>query len=128
VPEVRIALVAGFVAGLAACLAAGAARAGGDAQRGESLSEARCGGCHSVDADRVGPRHAGVVGRRAGSVPGFAYSEALRRSGITWDAAMLDRWLTDPEALVPGQGMGYRLDDPQERADVVAYLATLRAR
>jgi cytochrome c len=41
---------------------------------------------------------------------------------------MLDRWLTDPEALVPGQGMGYRLDDPQERADVVAYLATLRAR
>jgi cytochrome c len=116
---------------LAACLAAasgsGAAGAGGDAQRGQQAYEARCGGCHSVDADRIGPRHAGIVGRRAGSVAGFAYSDALRRSGITWDATLLDRWLTDPEALVPGQRMGYRLGDAQARADVVAYLATLPA-
>lgn len=101
--------------------------AGGDAQRGRQAYEARCGGCHSVEADRVGPRHAGVVGRRAGSVPGFAYSDALRQSGFTWNAALLERWLADPEALVPGQRMGYQLGDAQARADIVAYLATLGA-
>lgn len=108
-----------------ASLTAAQSWAGGDAQRGEQAYEARCGGCHSVDADRIGPRHAGVLGRRAGSVQGFGYSDALRRSGITWDAALLERWLADPEALVPGQRMGYRLADAQERADIVSYLASL---
>lgn len=104
------------------------ALAAGDAVRGAQVYEARCAGCHSVQADRVGPRHAGVVGRQAGSVPGFAYSPALQKSGITWDAATLERWLADPEALVPGQRMGYRLGDADQRADVIAYLATLVAR
>ncbi|MCC7098506.1 MAG: c-type cytochrome [Rubrivivax sp.] len=113
--------------GLAAGLAAGTAVAGGDAQRGRQAYEARCAGCHAVDADRIGPRHAGIVGRRAGSVAGFAYSEALRASGITWNAALLERWLTDPEALVPGQRMGFRVGDAQVRADIVAYLGTLTA-
>lgn len=101
--------------------------AGGDAMRGKDAYEARCGGCHSVAADRVGPRHAGVFGRRAGSVAGFAYSDALRKSGLTWDDETLERWLADPEALVPGQRMGYRLSEAQARADIVAYLATLKA-
>jgi cytochrome c len=108
-----------------AVLAAPAAWAAGDAQRGQQAYEARCGGCHSVQADRIGPRHAGIVGRRAGSVPGFPYSEALRKSGLTWDPALLDRWLANPEALVPGQRMGYQLADAQARADIVAYLMTL---
>ena len=108
-----------------AWLAATQAWAGGDPLRGEQTYEARCGGCHSVDADRIGPRHTGIVGRRAGSIAGFAYSDALRNSGLTWDAALLERWLTNPEALVPGQRMGYRLDDAQARADVIAFLATL---
>lgn len=112
---------------VSAGLAVGSASAGGDAQRGQQAYEARCGGCHSVEADRVGPRHAGIVGRRAGSVAGFPYSEALRASSITWDARSLDRWLADPESLVPGQRMGYRLGDAQVRADIVAYLATLSA-
>lgn len=99
---------------------------GGDAARGRIAYEERCGGCHAVDADRVGPRHAGVFGRRAGSVKGFDYSPALERSGIVWDEATLERWLADPEALVPGQRMGYRLGDAALRADIVAYLATLR--
>jgi cytochrome c len=112
---------------VALCAAASStAWASGDAERGQQAYEARCGGCHSVDTDRVGPRHAGVVGRRAGSVPGFAYSEALRTSGLTWDAALLDRWLANPEALVPGQRMGYRVADGQARADIVAYLGTLK--
>jgi cytochrome c len=110
---------------LALGLVAGATCAGGDAQRGQQAYEARCGGCHSVDANRIGPRHAGIVGRRAGSVPGFDYSDALRRSGLTWSPALLDRWIADPELLVPGQRMGYRLEDAQARADIVAYLATL---
>lgn len=104
-----------------------AAAGGGDAARGLQAYEARCGGCHSVAADRVGPRHAGVYGRRAGSVAGYDYSDALRRSGVTWNAESLERWMADPEALVPGQRMGYRLGDAQARADIVAYLATLPA-
>lgn len=115
-----------WLAGVAS--AAGAATAAGDAVRGAQVYEARCSGCHSVDADRVGPRHAGIVGRRAGSVAGFDYSPALRGSRLVWDAALLDRWLTDPEALLPGQRMGYRLGDAAERADVIAFLATLPAR
>ncbi len=118
--------VRGLAALLLACTGV-AASAAGDAQRGAASYEARCGGCHAVAADRIGPRHAGVFGRRAGSVPGFDYSPALRRSAIVWNAATLARWLADPEALVPGQRMAYRLDDAAARADIVAYLATLDA-
>ena len=103
------------------------AQAGGDPARGAEAYEARCGGCHSVEADRVGPRHAGVVGRRAGSVPGFVYSSALKASGFTWDEKLLERWLTNPEAVVPGQRMGYSVADADIRADVIAFLATLKA-
>jgi cytochrome c len=98
----------------------------GDARRGEQVYEARCGACHSVAADRIGPRHAGVFGRRAGGVDGYDYSSALAHSRIVWDEASLTRWLTDPETLIPGQRMGYRLGDATERADVVAYLRTLK--
>lgn len=115
--------VVGFAALVS--LAPATSWAAGDAARGAQAYEARCGGCHSVETDRVGPRHAGVFGRLAGSVPGFDYSPALKGSGITWNAATLERWLTDPEKLVPGQRMGYRVDDPALRADLVAYLATL---
>lgn len=116
----------GLVLG-ALLLASSSAIAGGDALRGQQVYEARCGGCHSVEADRVGPRHAGVFGRRAGAVPGFAYSPALATSKLVWNGATLDRWLNNPEALVPGQRMGYSLADPALRADVIAYLATLKA-
>lgn len=108
-------------------LAASGVRAAGDAARGRDAYEARCGGCHSPEADRVGPRHAGILGRRAGSVPGFAYSPALAAGPFVWDAALLERWLADPEQLVPGQRMGYRVADAAIRSDIVAYLATLKA-
>lgn len=109
--------------GLAAGLALPAAAAEvGDAARGEQAYEARCGGCHALAADRVGPRHAGLIGRRAGSAPDFDYSPALRASTLVWDAPLLTRWLADPEAVVPGQRMGYRLGDAQLRADIVAFL------
>lgn len=114
-----------LLAGLAA--AALPVAAAGDPARGAQAYEARCGGCHSVQADRIGPRHAGLFGRRAGSVTGFDYSEALKSSAVIWDAKSLDVWLSNPESLIPGQRMGYSLADDATRADVIAYLATLGA-
>ncbi|MGH6780656.1 MAG: c-type cytochrome [Sphingomonadaceae bacterium] len=94
----------------------------GDIGRGATLYQAKCGACHSLDANRIGPAHRGVFGRRAGAAPGFAYSPALRASGIVWNAATLDRWLTNPTAMVPGTRMGIRLSTGQERTDIIAYL------
>jgi cytochrome c len=93
----------------------------GDAARGKTLYQA-CAACHSIDENDVGPKHRGVVGRRAGSVADYAYSPALKRSDLAWDEATLDRWLTNPSALVPGTKMFFKLDDAQARADVIAYL------
>ena len=93
----------------------------GDASRGKTLYQA-CAACHSIDENDVGPKHRGVVGRHAGSVADYGYSAALKASGITWDEAMLDRWLVNPSALVPGTKMFFKIDDPQARADLIAYL------
>lgn len=94
--------------------------------RGRAVYQEHCAGCHSVDAHREGPAHRGVVGRRAGALKDYTYSPALQGSKLLWTRATLRAWLTDPEALIPGQAMDYSLDDAQERDDVVAYLATLR--
>ena len=102
-----------------------AAPTGGDAERGKTLYQA-CLSCHSIDDNDIGPKHRQVVGRRAGSVKDYHYSEALKRSGITWDAATLDRWLSNPSELVPGTKMFFKIDDAQSRADVIAYLASLK--
>lgn len=96
----------------------------GNAARGAELYEARCGACHSLDANRVGPAHRGVFGRRAGLAPGFRYSPALKSSGLVWTAGNLDLWLTAPTKLVKGTSMGFRLPASQDRADVIAYLAS----
>ena len=94
----------------------------GDAQRGRELYESRCIACHSFDANRVGPLHRGVFGRRAGSVSDYDYSPALKKAGITWSERTLDAWLADPEKTVPGQKMGYRVEVPADRVDLIAYL------
>ncbi len=113
------------------CLAAAAAPlpaadlAQGDPVRGQALYQA-CTSCHSVDENDIGPRHRGVLGRRAGSIPDYNYSAALKASGLTWDAATLDRWLTNPQGLVPGTKMFFQLPDPQKRADLIAYLGQLK--
>jgi cytochrome c len=113
----RVLLAAAFA------LSAGAAAAAGDAQRGEQLY-ARCAACHALAYDRVGPRHCGLLGRRAGSVSGFEYSSAMKSSGIVWNAKTLDRFIADPPKVVPGTTMTYAgIKNPGERADLVAYLA-----
>ncbi len=97
-----------------------------DAARGKTLYESRCIGCHSVDASRVGPLHRGVVGRKAGSVKDYDYSPALKTSKVVWDVTLLQTWLTDPEAFIQGQRMGYSVDEAKDRVDLAEYLATLK--
>ena len=93
-----------------------------DAKRGEEIYS-RCLACHALAYDRTGPRHCGLFGRRAGSVPGFAYSDAMKRSGIVWSKKTLDRFIADPLKTVPGTAMGYAgVKDAKERADLIAYL------
>jgi cytochrome c len=111
---------------LAAAIAfsVGAVEAAGDAKRGEQLY-ARCAACHALAYDRVGPRHCGVLGRRAGGVPGFEYSDAMKKSGVVWTARTLDRFLAEPLKQVPGTTMTYAgVADKQERADLIAYLSS----
>ena len=101
----------------------GAATGAGDPNRGMQLYSARCGACHSMDDHGAGPRHRHLIGRRAGSEPGFDYSPALRQSNIVWSAETLDRWLMNPNEFVPGNKMAVQLaSDPADRADIIAYL------
>jgi len=93
----------------------------GDPARGK-ISYQACEACHSIDENDLGPRHRGVVGRRAGSVGDYAYSAALKNSGLTWDEATLDRWLINPSAMVPGTKMFFQIGDAQTRADIIAFL------
>jgi cytochrome c len=120
------AFLLGFAAAISGARAVAdpsAAAPPGDANHGKILYQA-CAACHSVDENDIGPLHRGVVGRRAGSVPDYNYSLALRNSGITWNETQLDRWLINPSAMVPGTKMFFKLDDPQMRADIIAYLKT----
>ena len=89
---------------------------------GQAAFERRCGGCHAVDRDKEGPRLAGVVGRKAGAVAGFPYSDALKKSSITWSEALLDKWIKDPESVIPDNDMAFRLDNAEDRAAIIAFL------
>ena len=94
----------------------------GNAERGEEIYT-RCMACHTLAHNRVGPRHCGLFGRKAGSVPNYAYSTAMKKYGVTWNEETLDRFIENPLKTVPGTKMGYAgVKDPQERADLIAYL------
>jgi len=98
----------------------------GDPVRGQQGFETLCTMCHATDGDGQGPPLAGVVGRKAATAPGFAYTDALKASGLTWTPAMLDKFLVDPMKFVPGTAMPQSVPDPGQRADIIAYLATLK--
>lgn len=103
------------------------AQGAGDPTAGEKLY-VRCQGCHSIDANRVGPRHQGLFGRAAGSLDDYNYSDAMRASGVVWDESTLDKFLTAPREFIKGTKMPFNgMKDPQERADLIAYLKAATA-
>jgi cytochrome c len=113
---------------VAAGLAANAAWAEGDPALGKAAFN-KCAACHSIKPgeNKIGPTMHGIVGRPAHSIEGFSYSEPMKAYNVTWDAATLDHYLTDPRGTVPGTKMifvGLKKDD--ERANVIAYLETLK--
>ena len=95
--------------------------AAGSVRRGEQLYQG-CEDCHSIEKNDVGPMHKGVVGRVAGTVAGYNYSPALRSAKIVWTEANLDKWLAGPQDFIPGTKMFYQVKDPQDRADLIAFL------
>lgn len=98
----------------------------GSAQTGAALYQQHCTACHAIDSNKIGPAHRGVVGRRVGSLPGYTYSAELAASRLRWTPQTLNKWLGDPEDLVNGQRMGFLIESEQERADLIAYLVTLK--
>ncbi len=107
------------------CPLPAAAQLTGDAARGAKLYQQRCTACHSLDANRIGPMHRGVFGRKSASVSGYAYSDALKGLNVVWNAQTLDKWLTNPPAMARGTAMGIRVPNPQDRADLIAYLKSV---
>ena len=120
----RSTLWIGCAAQLLLTLASAHAQTGSPA-KGQMIFESRCVACHSLDANRVGPALGTVVGRVAGKAPDYFYSPALGAATHVWSRDKLLAWLTNPESVVPGQAMGYRVEMPEDRQDVVAYLASL---
>jgi len=93
----------------------------GDPVRGRAVFERRCTGCHALDTNREGPHLRGVYGRTAGSVPDFDYSSAIKKSGLVWNDANLERWLRGTDAMVPDSNMGFSVPKAPERADIIAF-------
>jgi cytochrome c len=106
-----------------------AANAAGDAKAGEAVFK-RCAVCHTSDkggGDGLGPNLFGVVGRKAATRPGFAYSAPLQKSGIVWNEANLTKWTAGPAKVVPGTKMAFAgISSKKQQADVTAYLASLK--
>lgn len=118
-------LIAAMVAG-----SSGIAAAQDKAKQGETIFKRTCGACHTVEPgkNRIGPSLAGVVGRKAGTVGGFKYSDPMAKSGITWNEESLNKYLNDPKGFVPGNKMAFTgLKKEQERDAVIDYLETVKA-
>ncbi len=113
----------------AIALASGSAMAAGDATKGKKVFK-KCKACHTVNKggkNRVGPNLFGIVGTKAGAVKGYRYSKAMKKSGLTWDEATLDKFLKKPKKLVKRTKMGFSgLKKDAQRTDIIAYLKTLK--
>jgi len=103
------------------------ARADDDPNRAQFLTS--CGTCHAVEpgaAPRQGPNLLGVFGRKAGTLEGFKYSDALKSADWVWDESHLDQWIENAQAMRPGVVMPYRQADPAKRAKAIEFLKTLK--
>lgn len=91
----------------------------------------KCAPCHSIGPgakSKVGPELNGILGRKAAAVEGFAYSEPMKKSGLTWDDTALNEWLTDPKKKVPGTKMLFPgIKDEEERENLIAYITSFNA-
>ncbi|MCP3386327.1 c-type cytochrome [Bradyrhizobium sp. CCGUVB4N] len=95
---------------------------------GATLFKQQCAVCHTTNLSepmRQGPPLVKVVGRTAGKIEGFRYSDGLAKADFTWDDAKLDAWLTNPQAVIPGTIMAYRQGKPETRTAIIAYLKEL---
>lgn len=116
---------------VAPVLLAHAAGAADDIAAGKNLTANHCAACHTFGKDEPagqGPNLFGVLGRKAGSATGYAYSAGFRKAlaDQTWDPKLMDRWLTETQAVAPGSGMVYFQDDPAKRRKILAYLQSLK--
>ena len=106
-----------------------AANAAGDSKAGAAVFK-RCAVCHTSDkggGDGLGPNLFGVMGRKAATRPGFAYSGPLKKAGLVWDEANLTKWVASPARTIPGTKMAFAgITSKKQQADVVAYLASLK--
>jgi len=129
--SIRWLFVGGLPLILSACGGGGdsdVSSAKGDPSRGAQLYVKECQACHSLTSSDNAPMHCGLLGRKAGTVPGFAYSEAMRSSQLVWDEKTLDEFLTAPYIVLPGTIMGFPgFGLPEDRADVIAYLKQVDA-
>jgi len=110
-------------AGLVFAPTAAPAQAVGNLANGQALYRAKCGGCHSIEVNRIGPAHRGLIGRRIATAPGYAYSPALKKLTGVWTPARIDLWLQGPQKMAPGSKMFSTVSDAAQRRDIIAYLA-----
>ena len=116
--------------GMAVLLATAPALAAGDPAAGEALFKQKCAICHSPvqGTNKIGPSLYGVVGRKAGSLPGYSYSDAMKNANRTWDATTLSDYLTNPRQKIPGVKMIFAgLPNETDRQNVIAYLSSLKS-
>lgn len=118
------AMVAGAVALSSPAFAAG------DAAAGEKVFK-KCAVCHAIGPNaknRVGPELNGIIGRKSGTAPGYNYSKAMKGAGITWNAAILKKYIANPKAVVPGNKMAFPgLKSAAEEDNLIAYLSSFNA-
>lgn len=117
----------GFAA--AAFVSFASAASAADAARGAQVYEEQgCSGCHAPKEALVGPPHCGIIGRKAGAIEGYAYSDAIKDSGLTWDEKTLKEFLNGPLTFLPGTNMGFAgLYEEKDLNDLIAFLKTNRA-
>ena len=117
-------------AGLAVGFGSPQAAPAGNAKDGAAVFMDNCGVCHDATKggpNKIGPNLFAVVGRKSAVAPGYMYSPAMMKAGLTWDLPTLGVYLAGPQKKVPGTKMGFPgFSDPQDQADVIAYLGTLK--